>query len=327
MSGSISNTVNDLAGTIGGFTGGALGNFAGGITSGVVGDPSQATQPLEDFTPTGFQSSGLSGTVQDGTFQLTRSDALSGALGGLQSALQGRAGEFAALRGGLNRDIAPLIGNLRTAGVDAIRGRSRRAIGDLRENLARRRIAGSSFAADAVSRAEAEFAKQEAEFGAQAGVKEFELNQQLAQMDADLLDKETQANIEGFQSQLNQMNLESGLAAQLSSQMSQLSAENARAIGDILAQFAAARAGIAGTAAGAGTALAASLSDKRTKKIIKQVGYVGKLPLYIFRYLWDKVERTGFMAQDVQKFYPNAVIEQNGLLYIDYIKLRKQACH
>ena len=213
----------------------------GYITGKITGDPNEATGPLKDYKPYGFSSSGLSGQLQDGTFQLTRSPELQGQMTGLQSALSQRALEFANLRKGLRKDAGALIGNLKASGIQGIQDKRRRAIGDLRENLASRRVAGSSFAADAVSRAESEFAKEEAQFGAEADVKQFEMEQQTLSKEMELLDQETQANVQGFQANLTQLNLESGLAAQISTAMSGIAAENAKAIGEIMAQYAAAR--------------------------------------------------------------------------------------
>lgn len=229
-----------------------IGDPIGYTTSKITGDPQLGS--IENYKPYDFTSTGLSGSLEDGTFSLTRSGELTNQLGGLQSALSKRALEFANLRKGLNRDTSGIIGALRETGVNAIQNRRRRAIGDLRENLARRRVAGSSFAADALSRAEAQFAQEEAQFGAEVGVKEFELNQQTLAKEMELLSAETEANVQSFQAGLSQLNLESGLAAQLATGMSGIAAENARAIAQIYAEYAAARTNIVGTAIGAGAA-------------------------------------------------------------------------
>ena len=43
------------------------------------------------------------------------------------------------------------------------------------------------------------------------------------------------------------------------------------------------------------------------------------LPLYAFRYLWDRVVRFGVMAQDVLAVKPEAVIPTpSGYLMVDY---------
>lgn len=65
------------------------------------------------------------------------------------------------------------------------------------------------------------------------------------------------------------------------------------------------------------------LSDRRSKKDISKVGKIGKLPLYEFRYKGeDKAtpKHTGFMAQDVEKRTPDAVINTGGLKLVDYGK-------
>lgn len=229
-------------------------------TEAITGGPGAATAPIEAYTPSGFTSAGLTGSFADGTFSLTQSPELQSAMGGLQSALSQRALEFANLRKGLRRDAGALIGGLKKTGIQGIREKRRRAIGDLRENLASRRIAGSSFAADAASRAEAEFAKEEAQFGAEADIKQFEMEQQVLAQEMELLGQETEANIQGFQASLTQLNLESGLAAQISTAMSGIAAENARAIGEIMAEYAAARANIVGSIAGAATTAAVAKS-------------------------------------------------------------------
>lgn len=286
-------------------------NLVQSATNLITGDPSQATGSIANYRPTDFTTGGLSGTSKDGTFSITRSNQLQETLGGLQSALSDRAQKFANLRKGIT-DIGT---GLKATGAQAIRNQGRRAIGDLRENLARRRVAGSSFAQDAIARGEAEFARQEAEFGAQTDF-------QVLQAEAELLNQETQAGIESFQTALNQFNLEGQLAASVSSNLSSIAAQNAQMIGQINAEYAAARANIVGTAAGTAGALAV-LSDKRLKKDAEVIGQIGPLPLYKFKYLHEEFTRIGFMAQDVEKIYPEAVIDK-GIKFIDYSRL---LCH
>lgn len=64
-------------------------------------------------------------------------------------------------------------------------------------------------------------------------------------------------------------------------------------------------------------------SDARTKNIIAEVGKTKEgLSLYKYTYKDDPEERiyTAPLAQDVQKLNPEAVIEINGVLYIDTLK-------
>lgn len=64
---------------------------------------------------------------------------------------------------------------------------------------------------------------------------------------------------------------------------------------------------------------AASFSDRRMKDDIAEVGklYDGT-PVYSFRYKGDPRTQIGLMAQDVEKYAPEAVIEINGFKAVDY---------
>ena len=62
-------------------------------------------------------------------------------------------------------------------------------------------------------------------------------------------------------------------------------------------------------------------SDIRVKENIKKVGKLDNgLPIYIFNYKTDPdgVPQVGLMAQDVEKIYPDAVVEINGIKHVDY---------
>lgn len=65
------------------------------------------------------------------------------------------------------------------------------------------------------------------------------------------------------------------------------------------------------------------LSDEREKKDIKQIGIHDStgLPVYSFKYKNDDEEDIGFMAQEVQEKYPDAVINRDGTLYVNYGEL------
>ena len=70
------------------------------------------------------------------------------------------------------------------------------------------------------------------------------------------------------------------------------------------------------------------LSDRRTKKDIEKVGKIGKLPVYEYRYkheAGDGEKHLGFMAQDVEKRNPDAVINAGGLKLVDYGKALLEA--
>jgi len=76
-------------------------------------------------------------------------------------------------------------------------------------------------------------------------------------------------------------------------------------------------AGLGGWAYGA-----AMGSDSRIKEDIKRVGTLDNgLPVYTFRYIGSPVTMMGVMAQDVEQVIPDAVIEADGIKYVDYAKV------
>ena len=62
------------------------------------------------------------------------------------------------------------------------------------------------------------------------------------------------------------------------------------------------------------------VSDRRLKRDVTRIGVrADGIPLYAFRYLWDRIVRYGVMAQDVLRVKPEAVIRHAaGFLMVDY---------
>jgi hypothetical protein len=79
-------------------------------------------------------------------------------------------------------------------------------------------------------------------------------------------------------------------------------------------------AGFAGSAAGS-AALASMFSDRRLKSNIKRIGEMPSgLPVY--SYTIFGVERTGVMADEAEKLFPEAVIEgPAGFKMVDYARI------
>jgi hypothetical protein len=96
---------------------------------------------------------------------------------------------LAALRG-LREEVRPGFGALTQAGVQAIENNRIRTIGDLKDMLARRKLLGSSFAADTITRANAESAQQEAEFRAQAKLQELDAFNKLLSNESNLIQQQ-----------------------------------------------------------------------------------------------------------------------------------------
>lgn len=121
--------------------------------------------------------------------------------------------------------------------------------------------------------------------------------------------------------------------AQAVGQQSQLAFQGASAIGAgavgganamIAQQQAAAAAGQQGfnnfmNVVGLGAGLAVGLSDRRVKRDIQRIGTAPNgLPWYRFRYVGDTKWSYGFMADEVEKADPKAVIIEHGTKHVDY---------
>lgn len=60
-------------------------------------------------------------------------------------------------------------------------------------------------------------------------------------------------------------------------------------------------------------------SDERVKTGVERVGLrADGLGVYRYRYIDDDTPRIGFIAQDVERIYPNAVVEIGGVKHVDY---------
>ena len=106
-------------------------------------------------------------------------------------------------------------------------------------------------------------------------------------------------------------------AAQVGSNLTDIG--NADAAGIIGAQNA--NAALADSALALGGLILAS--DERVKTEKERVGTLDNgIPVYLFRYKGDATTRIGVMAQDVEKINPEAVIEHDGVKYVDHSKLR-----
>jgi hypothetical protein len=162
----------------------------------------------------GFSSPGLSAGYTGGRVNLTRSPGLTNTLTNIIDTSSALSSDI----GSLLKDVTPGFGRLTQIATQEIENRRRKAIGNLRENLQRRRVAGSSFASDALARANAEFAQQQNKAQAEAFLQEIQLKDQL-------LKERANADLQALQTQLSQMNLEAGLAAQLQGSSNQLIAD------------------------------------------------------------------------------------------------------
>ena len=211
---------------LGGPVGAGLGLMAGGALGGGPADKlfgNNIPNSLQNPRLTSFNSPGLNAQFASPTqLNMTRGAGVESALGGVSAAFGNQASELGALRS----LVEPGMGRLTEAGINAIRDSRRASMGDLRQNLARRRVGGSSFAADDLSRTSAEFAKRENEFASQAFMQELGLTQ-------DLINQQANAQVNSYLQTLNQSNIESGLAAQMATGVSSMLQGNAQMMGQL----------------------------------------------------------------------------------------------
>jgi hypothetical protein len=119
-------------------------------------------------------------------------DALRGRLRGTNTGLPALAGQAAALRS----DVRPGFGRATESRVTALRAQQQQAVGNLREELSRRRVLGSSFASREVSALNADFAMQEDRIRADAFIDELTASGQLLELEAGIAGQEAAIGLE-----------------------------------------------------------------------------------------------------------------------------------
>ena len=152
--------------------------------------------------------------------------------------------EQAELLSGLRGMVAPGVSALRESRLTSSENARRRAIGNLRENLQRRKVLGSSFAQDALTRSEIEFAQERDRIEAESTLLELDLTQQLAA-------KEFEAKRSEFNTFLNELNLQADLASGIRQQATSEANANARLNAELNAAAAAGFGELVGTIGGA----------------------------------------------------------------------------
>lgn len=188
--------------------------------------------PSINFAPTGFTSPGLNGSFSGvssggkggdglfggGNFNLTEGSMVQNNRSGLKQAFleQGRKLQ------GLLDTVRPGFSQFRQAGLNDIENQRQATVSNLADTMAQRRILGSSFANNNIANANAEYDKQRTDFIAKSYLEELAASNQLTQ-------EKYQAITQGFAAALNQLDFESGMAAQMSSSVTQSYAQLAEA--------------------------------------------------------------------------------------------------
>ena len=159
MSGALGSIGGAIGSVFGGPVGGAIGSVAGSVAGGAVGGGGSVSSPKFQFVPFdagGIQSNfdrkqGISVTTTDERQALidrvvqsflNQQSQLPGIESQFGEAFETQLAELSNLRG----QLRPGFGALTEAQVGAIETARDKAVGNLRESLAKRRVAGSSFA-------------------------------------------------------------------------------------------------------------------------------------------------------------------------------------
>lgn len=263
----------------------------GSLVGGILGiNSKKAASPMTNWSPVSFSTPGMSADATRNNVSLTPSDTRNNLFTNLGNIFQTQASDLGAVRD----QTSGAFGAMAQAGRDAFANKSRQAIGNLRENLTRRRVMGSSFASDALARTEREFAQGEAQFLAETKAKELE-------MQTNLINQQAQAAAQEFTTQLNQMNIDAQLAASLTGNMNSILASLAQAEAGIRADAQTSGASAAGDllGLGAGLLMFSSTEYKTDKEPVS--GVLGKLrdvPVERWRYKWGAEKHIGPYAED-----------------------------
>ena len=160
------------------------------------------------FQPAGFTSTGVTGSYSGGSFNVGQTPALSSTIGNLQRTF----GQESTAFGDLAKTVQPGFSQFRQAGLADLTNQQNASRSNLQDTLAQRRILGSSFANSEFSQQSAEFAAKRDQFIAQSYLQELAASNQLTQ-------EKFQAAVQKFTVGINEMNLEAGIAADLTAKV------------------------------------------------------------------------------------------------------------
>ncbi len=192
------------------------------------GKKGKAQEGLSTFQPTGINAGGLTSGMSGGNITITPSGERLGLVGNIAS----RFGEQAGLLSRLRESVAPGISALRTSRLQEIDNARNSAISNLRDNMARRRVLGSSFGNDTIARAELEFGKERERVAAESFLQELELSN-------NLINQEFEAGRAQFQTGLDELNLQADIGTKLAGVATQILGDNARLLASMNATEAA----------------------------------------------------------------------------------------
>jgi len=171
---------------------------------------SEILAPIRDaqgVTQAGFSGGGLTGARVGDRFQVSGSPQRDNLIAGITATLNDQARNFASLR----EDFGQGTSALRQSLLERVDNNQRRTISDLKDSLARRKVAGSSFASDAIARAQNEFNQERTRIGEQVGLIELQAQSQL-------ISQQFQSTMNAYNAGLQELNMQGDAAIKLATQ-------------------------------------------------------------------------------------------------------------
>lgn len=153
--------------------------------------------------------------------------------------------------GQLGTTVTPGFSQFRAAGLADIANTAASNMSTLKQNLAQRGVAGSNFANDQITNANATTAQTQADFEASSYLQELSASFQLTQA-------QYQMQTQAYSTAINQSNIESQTAASLVATNNQIGAQIATANAQLTAQSQAGAGSFLGSLLGAGATLGSS---------------------------------------------------------------------
>lgn len=161
----------------------------------------------ESLKPVGIDAGGLKSTFANNSISINASPERSGLVGSIADRFLEQAGLTADLRA----KVAPGLSDLRRVRLQEIENARKSSISNLRDNLARRRVLGSSFGEDAIARQELEFGQAKEKVAAESFLQEIDLTNQF-------INQEFELARSSFSTKLGELNIQAEIAANLGAQ-------------------------------------------------------------------------------------------------------------
>jgi len=178
---------------------------------------SKAEAAPVQYSPPGFSAGGLTSAFSGNQYTVSPDANRAGLISDISSNFRELGNTF----GNLRSTVAPGFNDLLASRLSTLGDTATKAIGDLRQNLASRRILGSSFGQDTLGRLGAEFGRQRDAIVADNFLKSLEASTQLVKQQFDAYNS-------AFQNRIGELNLQANVASGLTGAAAKILADNAQ---------------------------------------------------------------------------------------------------